>query len=146
MSSEPNCAICQAGELLNAEFLVFQDENWRIRHSGETNIPGYFILESKRHILDLSEASVEECRSYGPTLKNIMDAVRRTTDCSRVYTFSLAEMVPHYHLHIIPRTEYLPRAYRGRGIMSYPLQPAADAGVVELVCQRVRRLMRTCAL
>lgn len=145
MSSEANCAICKDQQVPNAEHLVFQDEHWRVRHSSETNIPGYFILESKRHFLDLSEASLAECQTYGPTLKNIMDAVRRTTDCSRVYTFSLAEMVPHYHLHIIPRTEYLPRTYRGRGIMSYPLQPAADAGVVDLVCQRVRKLMRVSA-
>ena len=142
MSSEITCAICKQQQEPNADTVVFEDENWRVRHSSETNIPGYFILESRRHFLDLSEASDSECLSYGFILKKVMDAVRRTTDCTRVYTFSLAEMVPHYHLHVIPRTNNLPRAYRGRGIMSYPLQPATDVSIVELVCQRVRKIMR----
>ncbi len=146
MPQEITCKIC-----LNAqreepdEYVVYEDAFWRVRHSRETNIAGYLVIESRRHYLDFSEANDDECQTYGFVLKGVTEAIRQVTDCSRVYSFSLAEMVPHFHLHLIPRTNYLPPAYRGRGIMSYPIVPAADENVVALICQRVRRTLRTTA-
>lgn len=136
------CTICDtalSGE--KKELFVYEDACWRIRHSTETNILGYFILESKRHFLDLSEATEQECASYGSLLSHLMGAIRSMTGCERVYTFSLAEAVPHYHLHVIPRGENFPRAYKGRGIMTYPLSPSVSPVHLTSACDRIRRLL-----
>lgn len=109
----------------------------------ETNIAGYLVLEAKRHFLDLSEATDSECRSYGEVLRAVTSAIRTVTECARVYSFTLAEVVPHFHVHLIPRTNYLPPSYRGRGVLAYPLNPGIDANVADLVCERLRRAMRT---
>ena len=145
MRQESNCKICQGQGERADEYVVYEDALWRVRHSRETNIAGYLVLESKRHFLDLSEANDQECASYGGVLKAVTQTIRRVTKCSRVYTFSLAEMVPHFHLHVIPRTNYLPPAYRGRGIMSYPVSPSLDANVASLVCERLRRTLAAVA-
>jgi diadenosine tetraphosphate (Ap4A) HIT family hydrolase len=136
------CSICAgfADSAAHAR-VVYQDELWSVRHSSETNILGYFILESRRHILDLSEATDTEATAYGGLLKQLSRAMHEVLDCERIYSFSLGEAVPHYHLHLIPRRAEFPRAFRGRGIMSYPLKPAADASLVEEVCRRVRRAL-----
>jgi diadenosine tetraphosphate (Ap4A) HIT family hydrolase len=134
------CAICSRA--IPPAKLVYQDELWSVRHSDETNILGYLILQSRRHILDLSEATEEEASSYGSVLCELMSSIRKTIDCERIYTFSLAEMVPHFHVHLIPRTGYMPRIFRGRGVMSYPLQPVADPHLVESTCDRLRRQLR----
>src|SRR5262249_10568754 len=110
-------------------------------HSKETNILGYVVLASRRHFLDLSEATDAETESYGKVLGTTMRAIRRVTFCQRVYTFSLGEAVPHFHVHIIPRTASLPRAYRGRGIMSYPLVPPADPALLAETAERLRRVI-----
>lgn len=102
---------------------------------------GYLVVESKRHFLDLSQCTKAEALNYGPVLSMVMSAIRSVIDCERIYTFTLAEMVPHFHVHVIPRTASLPRAYKGRGIMSYPVKPAADSALVEEVCSRLRRAM-----
>lgn len=134
-----SCLVCDAQNKSGAGArVVYEDAFWRVRHSSETNIAGYFVLESTRHFLDLSEATSEECTIYGVVLGRVMAAVRRVTNCERVYTFSLGEAVPHYHLHIIPRSEHFPRAYRGRGIMSYPVSPSLSPVLVDRVCERVR--------
>jgi diadenosine tetraphosphate (Ap4A) HIT family hydrolase len=125
------------------EVLIYEDEHWVVRHSGETNILGYVILETRRHILDLSQANECELESYGPLLGRLMKAIRAVTNCQRVYSFTLAEMVPHYHVHLIPRTAAIPRAYRGRGILSYPLKPAADRELMRETCERLRRALKT---
>jgi len=130
------CKLCD--DFLPEGYVIWEDDYWRIRHSQETNILGYFIIQSRRHFLDLSEGTIEECASYGPVLSDLMKAVREVVDCQRIYTFSLAEAVPHFHVHVIPRAVSFPRAYKGRGIMSYPLEPAASTPLVEEVCARVR--------
>lgn len=142
MTEPEHCAICSKPATALEGILIYEDEHWRVRHTEETNILGYLILESRRHILDLSQAEEDELLSYGPLLGALTKSIRSVTDCQRVYTFTLAEMVPHFHIHLIPRTNAIPRAYRGRGIMSYPLQPAADRALVLETCDRIRRTLK----
>src|SRR5262249_53274179 len=99
------------------------------------------LLESRHHILDLANAGAKQLSTYGPVVSAAMAAIRQTTDCQRVYSFSLGEAVPHYHLHLIPRTESLPKAYRGRGIMQYPLSPQADEALMTEICERLKRAL-----
>jgi len=135
-----DCQICQRQNSDGSnQAVVFESANWIARHSQETNILGYLLLESRRHFLDLSEADEHECGSFGRILKELVGAVRQTVEAERVYTITLAEMVPHFHVHIIPRTASTPRAFRGRGILNYPLQPGADSALVENVCLSLKR-------
>jgi diadenosine tetraphosphate (Ap4A) HIT family hydrolase len=136
------CGICTRNSADLTDVLIYEDEHWRVRHSQETNILGYVILETRRHMLDLSQANQAELESYGPLLGKLMKAIRTVTNCERVYSFTLAEMVPHYHVHLIPRTGAIPRAFRGRGILSYPLQPCADKELMLQTCDRLRRALK----
>jgi diadenosine tetraphosphate (Ap4A) HIT family hydrolase len=142
MTKPDSCGICARPESDLQDRLIYEDEHWRVRHSGETNILCYVVLEPRRHILDLSQANECELSSYGRLLGSLMKAIRLVTDCERVYTFTLAEMVPHYHVHMIPRGTGVPRAYRGRGILSYPLQPACDRELMRQTCDRLRRALK----
>ena len=127
--TEAACRICK--QEIPQTHNVISNERWRIRHSQETNILGYCVLEPCRHFLDLSEANKDELEDYGFQLSALMKAQREILHCERVYTFSLAEAVPHFHLHVIPRSKDFSRAYKGRGIMSYPTEPNCDAALVE---------------
>jgi diadenosine tetraphosphate (Ap4A) HIT family hydrolase len=133
-----HCVICQRQSTESAN-VVFESANWIARHSQETNILGYLLLEARRHFLDLSEANEHECASFGRVMNELVGAVRHTVKAERVYTITLAEIVPHFHVHIIPRTSAMPRAFRGRGILNYPLSPGADASLVENVCTSLKR-------
>lgn len=138
-SSKKECPFCDRGQ--PPVNVVYADDHWLVRHSAETNILGYFVIEAKRHIVDLSEATDGEAKSYGCVLAALSKTIRAVTGCQRVYTFSLGEMVEHFHLHVIPRGEAIPRVYRGRGILSYPTVPAADAQLTAEVSTRVARRM-----
>ena len=143
MSPSDNCALClrQLSKADSEVSTVYQDKLWIVRHSTETNILGYLVLESCRHFLDLSYGSPAECSSFGHVLYTVIKALRAVLPCERVYTFTLAEQVPHFHVHIIPRTATFPDPYRGRAILSYPLSPAAD---ISLVSETVARLSSHC--
>ena len=132
------CQLCTEALSYPLERVIFSDSNWILRHSAETDILGYLVLQSKRHFLDLSEATKEEYTTYGGVLSLAMDRIRKITGCERVYTFSLAEAVPHLHVHVIPRAKDFNPQYKGRGIMSYPLVPACDEEAVHEICANLR--------
>lgn len=134
------CQLCTEAPSYNSERVVLSDAHWILRHSAETDILGYLVLQSKRHFLDLSEATRDECTTYGGVLSFAMDRVRKATACERVYTFSLAEAVPHFHVHIIPRAKDFNLQYKGRGIMSYPVVPACDEASVREICAKFKAL------
>jgi diadenosine tetraphosphate (Ap4A) HIT family hydrolase len=117
---------------------LLETGEWLLRHSDETNIEGYLILEARRHILDLSQATEMEIASYGPILALATRAIRRVVAPEKVYTFTLAEAVPHLHVHLIPRAKDMPRAWRGRGILAYPLTPTVNGATLPQVCQSLR--------
>ncbi len=135
------CPICQRQKNADSE-IVFADHLWIARHSVETNILGYLVLEPRRHFIDLAEATIQEAHSFGTILRQLVGAVKATIKPERVYTFTLAESVPHFHVHIIPRRPTMPRAYRGRGILNYPLQPGPNKTMVQELCQTLRRRLR----
>lgn len=135
------CAICARVD--SPTGVVYKDANWILRHSHETNILGYLVLEARRHWLDLSDANDAEASSHGEVLRAAMKAIRQVTGCERIYTFSLGESCPHYHLHMVPRMSGMPRAYRARGVMQYPLTPATDPALMEVACERLSRHLRT---
>ncbi len=142
-----SCAICQrqSERSLNPNLVVWETDDWLLRHSLETTIVGYLVLESKRHFLDLSEATQTECEGLPFMLKSATSALRRVAEAERVYTYTLAEVVPHYHVHMVPRTSSMPRAYRGRGILQFPTSPSADAALAESMSLRLKRHIRQMA-
>jgi histidine triad (HIT) family protein len=141
MTNNSSCPLCLRQQ--NADLnTVFENHLWIARHSRETNILGYLVLEPKRHFLDLALATDEEAETFGPIMRQLVSAIKAVVKPERVYTFTLAEVVPHFHVHIVPRTDALPRAYRGRGILSYPLQPGASEALIEGLCTTLRRQVK----
>lgn len=146
MTNEAQCLICKRQEETPEKDIVLSTENFVVRHSRETNILGYLVIEARRHILDLTEATDDEAVGYGALLKQVMSLIRKLTGAERIYTFSLGEAVPHFHVHVIPRTDSLPRFFRGRGIMSYPLEPSLKEEQMEEVCKSLRYILKSSAL
>ena len=133
---DKDCAICRTIETLQSDrsTYVYANAHWLLRHSTETNLEGYLILEPRRHILDFSQASDAELLSYGPTIAMAMRAMRKVVNPERIYTFTLAETAPHLHVHLIPRGKDMPRAWRGRGIMAYPVVPGVNSETLPHIC------------
>jgi diadenosine tetraphosphate (Ap4A) HIT family hydrolase len=141
---EKSCAICSRQKDTKQETAttIFEDDLWLVRHSAETNILGYLVVESKRHFLDMSLSSDVECQSLGYVLREVNKALHRVLHPERIYTYTLAEAVPHFHIHVIPRTDAMPRHYRGRGIMSYPIKPFANKSLVDEISARLKTQVR----
>ena len=137
-----DCPICRRQKHNEQEeaqaSIIFEDNLFVLRHSQETNIYGYLLLESKRHFLDLAEATATEAGQVGIVLQRALRSIKAVIKPKRIYTFSFAEVVPHFHVHIVPATSYLPKAFRGRGIVNYPLNPPGEQKVINDTCRDLK--------
>ncbi|WP_412543383.1 hypothetical protein R8Z50_13155 [Longispora sp. K20-0274] len=84
---------------------VYEDAHWRAGHSPAKFGPaGLVILESRRHVLDVSELDPDEAAGYGVVLGLLTGAVREVTGAPRVYTWASAAHSPHLHVWVLPWT------------------------------------------
>jgi len=83
-------------------FLV-DGETWRAGHAPASYAPvGTVILESRRHVLDQAEFDDVESRTCAAVTGRLVDAVRRTTGCDRVYQWATMDGFPHFHVWLVP--------------------------------------------
>jgi len=101
------CFICRkhnGGEAAPPGGYIYEDEHWMVCHApGKLGPLGTLFIESKRHFLDYSEMTEEECASLGEVLKGMYHALRLHTDVERIYQLSTMEGQPHFHSWLVPR-------------------------------------------
>lgn len=83
---------------------IYEDEHWKVCHfPAQQSVLGQIVVESKRHILDFSEMTDEEARTYGYLIKKLYTVLKQVTGAERIYSLVTIEGVPHFHAHFIPR-------------------------------------------
>lgn len=66
---------------------------------------GYCVLVLKRHAVELDDLSAEERCALMEDIARVTRAVRHTCQPKKINYEILGNMVPHVHVHIIPRYE-----------------------------------------
>ena len=90
-----DCPLCNIQNYFykNSLFsLIFVDE-----------IPGYIRLVTNRHIKEFSDLSDDEAIQITLAIKKIEKILLKHTKADKINIASLGNMVPHLHIHIIPR-------------------------------------------
>ncbi len=99
MSKMGKCVLC---EQCRDEILVENDEAFVI-HAGDPIMPGHLIAATKGHVETLSQMTPGQA---GGLFALVAEAARRAvpvTGAEKYYIVSIADMVRHYHIHILPK-------------------------------------------
>ncbi|GAB6045717.1 HIT domain-containing protein [Caminibacter profundus] len=91
------CPLCNPKN----EDIIFENELLRVILVDE--IPGYVRVITQKHIKELSELSDNEAIRLTLVIKKIENAIIKILRPDKVNIVSLGNMVPHLHIHIIPR-------------------------------------------
>ena len=149
--TQDNCAICQlhADPAARERYEIRRSELWVLRHHPDpAPLPGWLLLDSRRHCSGPVDFSDAEALDWGPAVRDASRLVKEITGCERVYAIAFGEGAQHLHLHLIPRHLNEPASkawavadlYRG---MDSGDRPPADAGVVASLVERCRSLLST---
>lgn len=99
-----DCKICKSQEEMNHEIGKFT--HWILRDSfSEKGLKGYITIESRKHYENWEDLSDEAFVEYGPALKFALETIQKNHKPRKIYSVSIAEAVPHLHIHLIPNYE-----------------------------------------
>jgi diadenosine tetraphosphate (Ap4A) HIT family hydrolase len=79
-----------------------------------TPLPGWLVLTSERHARGWYDLAPEELAALGPLAARVMAAQRSGLGAEHVYAFAIGDLLPHFHLHLVPRYASTPDRLRGR--------------------------------
>ncbi len=92
-----SCPLCNPAN----ENVIFQNDFVRVILVDE--IPGYVRVITQKHVKEFSDLSDEEAVNLTMLVKKIEKIIIETLNPDKVNIASLGNMVPHMHVHIIPR-------------------------------------------
>jgi diadenosine tetraphosphate (Ap4A) HIT family hydrolase len=103
------CFLCQkhAGRVASPPGgYIYEGTHWKVCHAPvDKGLLGTLLIQSQRHFLDFSEASLDEVASYGILLKKLYTELKATTGAERVYQVVMLEGVAHFHAWLMPRAK-----------------------------------------
>ncbi len=94
-----NCPLCNAQN----EDIIYENTLFRIVLVDE--IPGYIRVITQKHIKEFSELSDDEAVEIITAVKKTEKAMIEFLKPDKINIASLGNMVPHLHIHMIPRYE-----------------------------------------
>jgi diadenosine tetraphosphate (Ap4A) HIT family hydrolase len=92
-----SCPLCHPVN----ENVIFQNDFFRIILVDE--IPGYLRIITQKHVKEFSELTDEEAVELTLLTKKIEQIMIKTLRPDKINIASLGNMVPHLHIHVIPR-------------------------------------------
>lgn len=102
----PDCLACQA----NADSTMAPGgrirayERWYLEHRVPPSpILGWLVLKTIRHTEGIVGMDPDEARELGPILEQASKALQQVSGAEQVYVCCFTEVVPHLHVHLIPR-------------------------------------------
>jgi diadenosine tetraphosphate (Ap4A) HIT family hydrolase len=92
--------------------LIHSSQLFTLTHHGHVHhaMPGFLILQPRRHIEHIAEFSGEEAMEFGPLLKSASMALMNVCAPAKVYVCSFGSVIKHVHFYLIPQRDGMPNA------------------------------------
>lgn len=141
-----DCFVCRKhrGEVSIPGGAIDEDElvyagHAQIREGQTTAYLGYLMVEPKRHAPGLADLTDEEAKALGLLVTCISRALKASEGAEHIYAFVLGDLVPHLHIHVVPRYPGAPPEYWGVHVDEWPDAPRGGPEEMAALCERLRR-------
>jgi diadenosine tetraphosphate (Ap4A) HIT family hydrolase len=103
-------------------------------------VPGWLVVAPQRHVEQWDALDARELAELGPLVARVAAALRAETPTARIYVTVFAEVLPHFHLHVVARPPELAADERGARLFlsEVPVGDAESADLFRRVSARLR--------
>jgi diadenosine tetraphosphate (Ap4A) HIT family hydrolase len=125
--------------------VVARDDLWACEIVPGYEVPGWFVLRTRRHAIGLPGLTPEELAAFGPRARDAIAAVTEATGAPATYLMSFGENYRHYHALIAARGDDVPPERRSGDILKLRTEradPDAAARLVPAVRAAYQQLAR----
>jgi diadenosine tetraphosphate (Ap4A) HIT family hydrolase len=105
------------GVIENPSGFIFRTDDFGAHQDYEIPIPGFIIVDTKRHIQSIDEFTTEEKSNFMEFLIKIRKALREVLKIEIVYLVQEEDSSDHFHLWMFPRHQWMEKEF-GRKIQS----------------------------
>ena len=140
-TSTESCLICGM-ESSDDESVIFRDDLWAAEIGPGMEVPGWFVLRTRRHaelITGLHDAEVD---GLGRRLRALVAAVAAATGAPATYQFVFLENNRHYHALVTARGEHVPADRRGGNLLKLLDEGHRDLAACQAIVPQVRAAYR----
>jgi len=125
------------------ERTIYEDELFHVSHQFDEapTYLGLVLIQTKRHVNDLSELSEPESQELGSLIARISKALKATTGAAWTYCYSFLEGYRHVHLLVTSRYPSVPKEYVRLAIGDWPEAPVGGKKEVEELSNKLRLII-----
>ena len=106
-------------------------------------MPGWFIVAPARHVEQIDALDPQALHELGPLVAEVAAALRAETPCAKVYVSVFAEVLHHFHVHVIARPPGLAAEWHGPRL--FLAEGTADPEETAALARRVFARLATTA-
>ncbi|MGH3111278.1 MAG: HIT family protein [Gaiellaceae bacterium] len=99
---------------------------------------GRVLVVTRRHVDHLGELRREEASAAGIAARDVAAMLTSLDDVARVHLAVIGLHVPHFHLHVFPRYEWMPREADWNALHELPDAPRGGAAEISEFVERLR--------
>lgn len=129
------CLLCATEDADDAS-IVFRDELWAAEVVEGMEVPGWFVLRSRRHAETITGLDDAELGSLARRTRDLVAAVSEITAAPATYLMVFGENHPHFHILVTARTDNVPADRRSGNILKL-LAEQSDSSASRLLVPAV---------
>lgn len=100
---------------------------------------GHLMVEVRRHITSFGELQEAEAAEVGVTIARATRLLTGQLGAEHVYVFTIGHLVPHLHIHIVPRYPGTPEEFwGGKQVSNWPGAPLLNESEVVTLARSLR--------
>lgn len=115
-------------------------EHWILTVFPGFDVPGWYFLQSRRHVTQLDELDAGEQMSLGPALSSAVGSIRSSLPCDKVYVQRFGESYPHWHMLLCAVPDGLPADARGAALFPRRAELRDDQRTIAVAAAVARAL------
>lgn len=100
----PTCRDLATGELFGDQFVVFDDDTFRVVLEGHPRAHGHTIIVYKPHRDDFTQLAPDETSALFGLATRVANALMQALGAEKIYLVTMCDGMPnHLHLQLLPR-------------------------------------------
>jgi diadenosine tetraphosphate (Ap4A) HIT family hydrolase len=136
-STTDSCPIC-AMEATESGSVIFRDDLWAAEIGPGMEVPGWFVLRTRRHAELITGLDDAEADALGRRLRALVAAVAEVTRAPATYQLVFGEDNRHFHTLVTARGEHVSADRRRGDILKLLDDGHRDLAACQAIAPKVR--------